>query len=141
MSVEKLIGYGWRFLAQAVQPINLPVARILDMQAPVAGMLIEDAVKGTVVDRLLQPLARVSKGGELAFALLGPPMLVAAITQRPQMYPVLRPVLRESMKTWIDVAGEKLEEEAKKEQEFKDTYGTRIDEMIDAIFSPPEGTS
>jgi len=135
--VDKLISMGWRFLAQMAQPINLPVARILDMQAPVAGLILEDTVKGTIVDRLLQPIARAESGGEKVFALLGPPMLVAAITAKPQLYPVLRAPLRESLRLWIDIAGPKLDELKEQEDKFQEQYGTRIDDMIDLIFAPP----
>lgn len=139
VSVEKVISMGWRFLAQMAQPINLPVARVLDMQAPVAGMVLEDSIRNTLVDRLLQPLARAESGGEKAFAMIGPPLLVGAITTKPELYPVLRPVLREALRLWIDVAGDKLEEVAKREAKFQEQYGTRIDDMMDLIFAaPPE---
>lgn len=136
-SVEKLIGTAWQMLAQVAQPINLPVARVLDMQAPVAGMILEDAVKNTVVDRILQPIARVEAGGEVAFALMGPPLIVGALTARPAMAPVLVPMLRASLRTWIDVAGPKLEAVEKKEAEFEERYGARIDTMIQYFLSPP----
>jgi|SRR6267378_3194732 len=141
VSVEKVISMGWRFLAQAAQPINLPVARVLDMQAPVAGMVLEESIRNTLVDRLLQPLARAESGGEKAFAMIGPPLLTAVITTRPELYPVLRPALRESLRLWIDVAGDKLDEIAKRDAKFQEEYGTRVDDMIDLIFAPPPGES
>jgi hypothetical protein len=139
VSVEKLIGGAWRMLAQAIQPINLPVARVLDVQAPVAGMVLEDIVKNTVVDRVLQPLARVGEGGEVAFALMGPPVLVGLLTAKPDMAPVLVPMLRAALRTWIDVAGPKLEEIQKKDDEFESKYGARIDDMISYFLGDGEG--
>lgn len=141
VSVDKLIALAWRGLAQATAPINLPVARVLDMQAPVAGAILEDTVKGTVVDRLLQPLARVNEGGEAVFALLGPPLLVGVITSKPEIAPMLVPLLKESLRRWIDIAGPRMEELAKKEEDFAAKYGTRIDDMIEMFLAPPPGQS
>jgi len=125
-------------LAQLAQPINLPVARVLDVQAPIAGLLLEDMVKNTIVDRFLQPLARIESGGEVAFALMGPPLLVAAIQAKPEMQMILVPLLKESLRTWIDVAGPKLEEVAKRDQAFQEKYGQRIDDMIAMFFAVPD---
>lgn len=136
-SIDKLIGAVWGFAAQVLQPLNMPVARVLAVQAPVAGMVLEDALKNTVVDRLLQPLAGLQTGGEIAFALMGPPMLVGALTVKPEMAPILVPLLRRSLATWIDIAGPKLEEVAKQERKFEEQYGTRIDDMIEFFLTPP----
>lgn len=134
--VDRLISKVWQGLAQMMQPINLPVARVLDVQAPVAGLLLEDIVRNTVVDRVLQPVARIEQGGEMAFALIGPPLLVAAIQAKPEMHVFLVPMLKESLRTWIDVAGPKLEEISKRDEAFQEKYGTRIDDMISMFFAP-----
>lgn len=134
--VDRIIARGWQFLAQMVAPINIPVARVLDMQAPVAGLILEDNIKSTMVDKILQPLARVEERGEVAFALLGPPILVGAITARPQMAGVLIPILREALKTWIDVAGPSMKIVQEREKDFEEKYGQRIDEMISYILAP-----
>ena len=139
--IDKLISHGWQMLAQMAQPINLPVARVLDMQAPVAGLVLEGVVKDTIIDRILQPLARVEAGGEIAFALMGPPILVGVLTQKPHLAPVLVPFLKESLRTWIDIAGPQLERVAEREQKFQEQYGQKIDDMIAMIFLPTEGDS
>jgi hypothetical protein len=134
VSVEKLISMGWRALANMTAPVNMPVARMLDMQAPVAGMVLEDTIKETLLDRLLQPLARAEKGGETVFALIGPPLLVAAITAKPQLYPALRAPLKEALAMWVDIAGDKLEQVRKREADFEEKYGRSIDDMINMVF-------
>lgn len=131
VSLESLITRGWQMLAQAVQPIAPPVARVLDMQAPVAGMILEDPIKGTIVDKILQPIARVEKGGEIAFALLGPPMLIGALAAKPASAPVVVPLLREALRLWVDIAGPKLAQVKAREEKFKEEYGTQVDDMID----------
>src|SRR4051812_19172359 len=62
-SVDRIIERVWEGMARLVQPVNLPVARVMAVQAPVAGLLLEDIVKGTVVDRVLQPIVRVEEKG------------------------------------------------------------------------------
>lgn len=87
VSTEKLIQRGWETAARILLPVNLPVARCLDWQAPTAGAILEEAVRDTVVDKLLQPVARVEDKLELGAALLGPPVLIFAL-QLPNNQPV-----------------------------------------------------
>lgn len=146
VSVDRFITTAWAGLARITQQVNIPVARVLAVQAPVAGLLLEDVVKNTVVDKALQPLARAGQGGEMAIALMGPPLLVAALTtervqQDPRMQAVLVPLLRESLKTWIEVAGPKLEVQMQREKEFQEKYGETIDTLIGTFFAPVEAGS
>lgn len=138
-SVERLIGAVWGMGARMMLPVSWPVANVLKAQAPVAGMVLEDVVKNTVVDTVLQPLARIGKGGEIALALIGPPILVGLISSKPEIAPVMLPLLKESLRAWLDVAGPKLLEHAEKERKFQEEYGSSIDELISMFFTPPEG--
>lgn len=138
-SVAGLIGTVWNFASKMVPAPLYPVANMLAIQSPVAGAILEDMVKDTVVDTFLQPVARVFKGGDVAFALVGPPVLVAAATMRPNAQPIIEPMLREALKSWINVAGPKLIERAQEEKEFQEKYGAQIDDMIRMIFTPPAG--
>lgn len=141
VKVDRLIGRAWDWLAHIAQPINLPVGRVLAMQAPVAGAILEDVVIGTPVDKILQPIARFEERGELAFALIGPPMIVAAITAKPNMAPILIPMLKDALRTWISVAGPKLKKIQEEDKKFVDEYGVDIDAMIEMLFSPPTPAS
>lgn len=129
-SVEKFIGRTWEFMSRAALPFNPPVSRVLAMQAPVAGLILEDVVRNTVVDKVLQPLARVGNGGEVAFALMGPPLLIGMLQIKPESAVFAIPLLKESLRAWIDIAGPKLDEVMDREKKFQEQYGTRIDEMI-----------
>jgi hypothetical protein len=135
--IDKLVSLGWQTIAQMVQPINLPVARIMDMQAPVAGMVLEDVIRETLLDRLLQPLARAESGGEKVWALVGPPLIVAAMTTRPELAERLVPMLKHALRTWIDIAGDQLDKVKEQEEKFQEQYGTRVDDMISLLFAPP----
>lgn len=137
--IDKLVSLGWQTIAQMVQPINLPVARILDMQAPVAGMVLEDVIRDTLIDRLLQPLARAESGGEKVWALIGPPLIVAAMTTRPDISDKLLPVLKHALRTWIDIAGDQMDKVKQQEEKFQEEYGTRVDDMVSLLFAPPPG--
>jgi hypothetical protein len=87
VSTEKFIERTWETAARILQPVNLPVARCLDWQAPTAGALLEEAVRDTIADRFLQPVARVEDKLEIAGALIGPPVLIFAL-QLPGNQPV-----------------------------------------------------
>lgn len=141
VSVEKIIGMGWELLGSLANNFNPAVSRVLYMQAPVAGMVLEDKVKNTVADKFLQPIARAADGGNVAMALIGPPLLVQALTMRPERAPQIIPMLRASLRMWVALAGEKLEKQIEEDQEFEKKYGSKIDEMMEylvgPIFTPP----
>lgn len=133
--VDSLISGAWGLLARMAAPINIPVSRVLAVQAPIAGMVLEDVVKDTVVDKLLQPIATVGQGGEVVFALVGPPLIVGALTKKPEMAPVLEPLLRAALKSWLTIAGPKMEKVMKEEAEFESKYGTTLDVLIESFFA------
>ncbi len=138
--VDRIIERVWEGMSRLMAPVNLPVARVMTVQAPVAGLLLEDIIKGTIVDRVLQPVVRAEEKGELAFALIGPPLLVGLLTsERGQtLAPVLVPALKESLRVWLEVAGPKVEEARKRDEEFAAKYGSQIDDLIGAFFAPVE---
>jgi hypothetical protein len=132
VSVESVITGAWMLAAQAMKNANAPVARVLMLQAPIAGHVLEEPVKGTAIDKMLQPLARASKGGEVAFALLMPPILVGALTTErgAAQADMLTPILRRSLMSWMKLAGPKLMEMAEEEAKFEQEYGAQVDAMI-----------
>jgi hypothetical protein len=142
--IDSIMALTWTVAANVVGTKQelLPVARCLAMQAPAAGMVMDDALKGSFVDKMLQPVARAGKRGEAIWAVAGPPMIVSAITLQPELYPVLRPMLREAVKSWVLIAGPKMrkaaEREAKLMQELDGDF-TQIDQMIDSLFAAPPG--
>ena len=146
--VDDLICSAWRIMARVARPVP-PVQRVLKIQAPVAGALLEDVVRDTLVDRFMQPLARLQTGGKTAVALAGPPMIVLAITVhcaaaaengRPPsrlFMETAQEMLRESLLIWMDVAGPKFEAAMAREKEFEEKYGKTVDETIAWLFSAP----
>ena len=114
-------------------------SRLLKIQAPVAGIILEDTVKGTVIDRFMQPVARLEKSGEDVYALLGPLVCVTAVQLQPDAAPFIIPVLRHSMLTWMKVAGPKMVQAMKQEALFEEEFGQTVDELIAFLFSDPSG--
>jgi hypothetical protein len=138
-SVEKVIGWGWSMLGNMLENVNPPMGRVMEMQGPVAGELLEGVVKDTVIDRVLQPLARAGERGEILFALAGPPLLIGAISARPQMAPLLVPPLREALMSWMRVAGPSLEKKKAEAEQFKEEYGQGVDELIEFFLFGVDG--
>jgi hypothetical protein len=148
VSTEDLLGSVWRGAAKLLTPLP-PLQRTLRMQAPVAGSLLDDVVQGTIVDPLLQPLARLASQGKAVQALVGPPAFVAAIMTEqmrsvqnerqpnPFYMAIATEGLRSSLMAWMDVAGPKFEEAMEREALFEEKYGKRVDDMIALIFSQP----
>lgn len=141
VSIENVLSSGWAIGAMALarKPQAIPVAKVLDMQAPVAGIIGEELLKGTVVDRVLQPLARGGRKAELATALVGPPMIVAAMTAQPGLFPVLRPVLKMTMMSWLEISEPAVRQVQKRQERWAEKFGdVDLDAMIDLLFEAPE---
>ena len=137
VSIENLVSSGWAMGAMALarSPRALPVARVLDMQAPVAGIIVEDMAKGTLVDKLLQPLARGGEKAEKAFALAGPPLLVGLMNANPQLFPVLKPMLKMSLMSWMQIAGPAMAKVQKRQEQFSEEFaGIDLDAIIDGLW-------
>jgi hypothetical protein len=130
--LDDLIATVWRGLAGMVRPLPA-TSRLLKIQAPVAGAVLEPVVKGTIVDTFLQPLARTSASAEALIVLAGPPLLVAAMEMDPAKVPVLLPVARELMLRWCKIAGPKMAEAMARENEFEAEFGTTVDDILSLL--------
>ena len=132
---DKLLSGAWRIGARIIAPVDLPVARVLQTQAPVAGVLLDPVVRETLIDKILQPLARMEEGGETLFALAGPPVLVGLLHRFPQAADILVPALEEAVVTWMTVAGPAMIEAEKKRAEFKEQYGADVEQLVQMWFA------
>jgi hypothetical protein len=145
VSIEKIAAMGWVGAVRLVAmtgPQYMPVGKMMMFQAPVAGAVIEQQLKGTVADRVLQPIARLAENGGALGGLLGPPLLTAAVCRYPALYPQVRPVLAAAMREWVIVAGPQLRAMRVKEEKFQremaafdDEYGVSLDDLLDSVFS------
>lgn len=141
--VTSLIERGWEALARLAVPVSPPIARCLDMQAPVAGLIMEDIVRDTAVDRVLQPIARAEEKAEKVIALVAPPMLVGALQASMGLPPeqaamrqaIIVPMLRESLAIWVRIAGDKVEERLARQEEMA-PVNRQVDELLAMILGP-----
>lgn len=147
VSLEKLAGRMWEGLGRVLGSMSPATGNCMQIQAPVAGMILEDVVAGTLIDRPLQPLARAEVKAEKAAALFLPPLCVLGIEHAQTLDPkeaairtaLLMPVLREGLGLWIDVAGDKVEAAAERKREWAEKRRL-VDEMVAAIFAQPVAT-
>lgn len=151
VSTEGLLGAVWRGLAGMAAPLP-PLQRTLKVQAPVAGAILDDAVKDTIIDPLLQPLARLAGVGKAGSALIGPPVFVTAITvygmrcqeqgvaPNPLIWQGLDEGLTASLSAWFELSGPKFEEALLREKEFEERHGQTIEAMKAWLFSAPPST-
>jgi len=143
VSVAGVVEWGWGILARAAQPVSVPLSRCLAMQAPVAGLVLEDVVRGTVVDRVLQPLARGQEQLQSVGALVLLPAAVAGLhaaeglpeAAREVRRAFLIPVAREGAAMWVRVAGPKIRERLEQEAEKGPVY-QQADELLVMLDMP-----
>jgi hypothetical protein len=150
VSTADLVGAVWRGAAKMV-PLP-PLSRTLRMQSRVAGPIMDDVIRGTIVDPLLQPLARLAGQGKAVQALVGPPAFVTAIMvhtgqaaangQEPNPFIMAMAMegLRSSLMAWMEISGPKFAEVAAEEAEMEAKHGMNVDAMIALIFSEPPTT-
>lgn len=88
VSLANLIEDAWGQFAWAAAPIP-PMQRLLQAQAPFAGLALEDALAGTVVDKVLQPVARAEDKAKAVGGIMFPPMaLMLTLATAPVPYQV-----------------------------------------------------
>ncbi len=133
-----------------------PMEKILYLQAPLAGQVVEDTCKGTVVDTVLQPVARVDRQFK-AFEALTAPVWVAAIMARGEKEPVYDAAgivvgqdytagtklmfggLRHALLSMTRIAAVDFAELREKADSLKSASGD-VDAMIAWLFEIPEPT-
>jgi hypothetical protein len=78
VSLASLIEDAWSQMAFASSAMP-PMQRLLQAQAPFAGLALEDALAGTVVDRALQPVARAEDKAKAVGGVMFPPMALMMV--------------------------------------------------------------
>ena len=143
--VDDLIGSAWRVASKLAQPIP-PLYRTLRIQSPIAGLLLEDAVKGTAADTVLQPLARLTSVSQTASALLLPPAAITALAMHTQQSggqpnPLITQAcleaLRHGLMAMMRVGGPKFTEVLDRERREEEEFGATVDELLAWLLAPP----
>ena len=143
VSTADLIGSGWRIAAKVAQPLP-PMYRTLRLQSVIAGPLIDDAVKGTMVDPILQPLARLSRAGETVSALVAPNLAIGAMAYHlhqtsgepnPVVMQACQEMLRYGLMAMMRVGGDAFAAQLAKDKADEQQYGTSVDELMAMILA------
>ena len=146
--LDRFAGHVWDGLGRVVTPISLPAGRCMSYQSPFFGLVMEDTLRGTFIDRALQPVVRAEEKGRKIAAVVAPPVLCIA-RQAAMAYPepqqsirlaLIDPLLLESLMLMDDVSMEYAEQAAIREQEL----GPKIDKaraIMEMMFAPPPGAS
>ena len=124
-------------LAVLAGQFNPPGARALAFASPALGASLDGIVAGTIVDkRLLQPLtAGTEKWATLASAL-GLPMMVAAVSMQPELFPVLETQMRAAMVVCLEERVKVLRKRRKKETDIAKVLAELA--VIDSQFAESE---
>ena len=135
VSIERMLTRGWSLLGDLAGNFLPATGRMMEVQAPVAGMLLEQTMKESVVDRVLQPVARAEQAAGIVAMLMGPVVCTALIEIRPDQAPKLIKELRRQMMTWVEIAGPKLEEIVQREKVAEEKYGADVDALMEDVLS------
>ena len=148
VSTADLIGSAWRIGAKLAQPIP-PMYRTLRLQSVIAGPLYDDAVKGTMVDPFLQPLARLTRAGETVSALAAPDVAIGIMVWESQRAakegrdpnPVVMQgaaeLLRHGLLAMMRVGGDAFAAQLAAEQADEERFGGSVDAIMAWIMAPP----
>lgn len=142
VSTDRVISRLWDTGARLLAPVSTPVARTLELQAGMAGIVIDDALRGTIVDKGLQPWARAEERGKKVWALAGPPLLVYMIERaqgleepyRQQRLAFLQNALKEALTSWVELAGDETSEAAERLKVREETKA-EVQKLLDSIFA------
>src|SRR5215472_2478148 len=80
-SLEKLVTAGYREAGKILMPLSRPTAMCIQIQAPFAGVVLEETFRNTIIDRFLQPAARAEDKLGVVGALVMTPAAVLAAEQ------------------------------------------------------------
>lgn len=145
VSTADLIGSAWRIGAKVAQPLP-PIYRTLRLQSVIAGPLLDDAVKGTVVDPFLQPLARLSRAGETVSALLAPNLAIGAMAwhlqqtngePNPIVMQACQEMLRHGLTAMMRIGGDAFAAQLAKERDDEERFGGDVEMIMAWLLSEP----
>ena len=128
---------------------DIPVGRCMQFQAPIVGDILDEAVAGTFIDTLLQPIAGSGKRFKKVSAVVSLPILVGLIERSPQVAPMVEPLLRQVIREHLVALSVQAKKVRKEEAEYRkameelgmDVEGSEdpVTVLLNDIFSMPVG--
>lgn len=127
--LDRLGESAFDFLARAARA-DPPLSRTFSLEAPLVGMMADDAIQGTPLDKPLQVAARAQAKLRIGSAIIGMPLGIIAL-ERAQALPekqrvmreaVILPMLREAAVMWVEFAGEAIKRKAERDAQRGPLY-------------------
>lgn len=115
---------------------DVPVGRVLALQAPLAGKRFDALLAGTWLDKWIQPVAKQGEALEGLGSLIMLPLLVGAYERNPALGPVLESLLRAALESNLAEMVPVLRERKNKER----SHARALRDLSDVLdFEVPKG--
>lgn len=122
---------------------DVPVGNCLQFQAPIVGGILDEAIKDTFVDVLIQPIAGSSKRLKAVSSVLAMPVLVGVMERSPQTAVMLEPLLRQAIREHLVAMAPVVKARKKADAEYRkalDELGLEagddpVDTVMEAIWA------
>lgn len=134
-SLASVISMGYEWLSVPAASVSKPVAYMMQVQAPVVGEVLDGPIAGTIVDKLLQPLASVNEAMEPVNAVLTPLVGAFLLDRFPQHADKILPKMRNGLHAWAKVAGPHYEKIQAEEETFEKEHGESIDKVLEQLLA------
>jgi hypothetical protein len=121
---------------------DIAVGNCLTFQAPIVGDILDEAVRDTFIDTLIQPIAGKGKKFKQVSSVLAMPVLVGVMERSPAAAPMLEPLLRQTIREHLVAMAPIIKQRQKEEEQYRkalDELGMEggedpIDAVLEAIF-------
>lgn len=134
-SLASVISMGYEWLAIPAATVSPPVSYMMALQAPVVGEILDGPIAGTLLDKILQPLATVNEAMEPVNAVLTPLVGAFLLDKFPQHADKILPKLRTGLHSWAKVAGPHYAKIQAEEEEFEKEHGESIDKVLEQLLA------
>lgn len=134
-SLASVISMGYEWLAVPAAAFSPPVSFMMQMQAPVVGEILDGPIAGTLIDKLLQPLATVNEALEPVNAVITPLVGAFLLDRFPQHADKILPKMRNGLHQWAKVSGPHYVKIQEEEAVFNEEYGESIDKVLEQLLA------
>lgn len=132
-SLASVISMGYEWLAIPAATVSPPVSFMMQMQAPVVGDILDGPIAGTILDKILQPIATVNEAMEPVNAVLTPLIGAFMLDRFPQHADKIIPKLRTGLYSWAKVAGPHYARIQELDEQFEKEHGESIDKVLEQL--------
>jgi hypothetical protein len=134
-SLASVISMGYEWLAIPAASVSPPVSYMMALQAPVVGDILDGPIAGTILDKLLQPIATVNEALEPVNAVLTPLVGAFLLDKFPEHADKIVPKLRTGLYAWAKVAGPHYARIQELDEKFEEEHGASIDKVLEQLLA------